>query len=75
MYRSRRCGQGNVPGEHSLFFEGGAESIEFTHRAYSRHVFAIGAVCVAEWIASERPDGPLTFDTFLERNTSWMATV
>ncbi len=63
--------QGGVAGEHSLIFEGDAESLEIVHRAHSRRIFAIGAVRAAEWLVQERPIGRVTFDTFLERTLKW----
>lgn len=45
----------DVAGEHSLVFAGGAERLEFFHRAESRDVFARGALEAALWTASRRP--------------------
>lgn len=59
--------QGGQPGEHAVFFEGRDESVELWHRARSRAVFALGAVCAAEWLLHAGPRGPATFDEFLER--------
>lgn len=63
--------QGGVAGEHTLIFEGEAESLEIVHRAHSRRIFAIGTVRAAEWLVRERPTGLVTFDTFLERTLKW----
>jgi 4-hydroxy-tetrahydrodipicolinate reductase len=57
--------QGGQPGEHTVLFEGADESLELTHRARSRRVFALGAVAAAEWLATARPAGPVTFEEFL----------
>jgi 4-hydroxy-tetrahydrodipicolinate reductase len=57
--------QGGQPGEHAVFFEGADEVLELTHRVRSRKVFALGAVAAGEWLAAERPPGPVTFEEFL----------
>lgn len=59
--------QGGQPGEHTVVFEGADEVLELTHRARSRRVFALGAVAAAEWLAAQRPPGPVTFEEFLAR--------
>jgi 4-hydroxy-tetrahydrodipicolinate reductase len=41
---------GSVPGNHSLFFDSPADSIEITHRARNREGFARGAIQAAEWL-------------------------
>ena len=56
--------QGGVPGEHTLYFEGGDETVELVHRARSRAIFAAGAVRAAEWMLASGRRGPLTFDDF-----------
>jgi 4-hydroxy-tetrahydrodipicolinate reductase len=49
---------GDVVGEHTAYFFGGAERIELTHRATSRAIFARGAVQAAVWAcASGRKAG------------------
>jgi 4-hydroxy-tetrahydrodipicolinate reductase len=60
---------GGQPGEHTIVFEGDDESIELVHRVRSRGVFADGAVAAGEWLAAERPPGPVTFEQFLERRS------
>lgn len=35
---------GDIPGEHRVYFAGAGEEIEITHRAFSRAVFAEGAL-------------------------------
>jgi len=35
----------------------------------TRKVFAAGAVAAGEWLAAERPPGPVTFEQFLERRS------
>ena len=59
--------QGGQPGEHVVIFEGADETLELAHRARSRRAFAGGAVAAAEWLAAERPPGPVTFEEFLAR--------
>jgi 4-hydroxy-tetrahydrodipicolinate reductase len=58
--------QGGQPGEHVLFFEGEAESLEIVHRARSRAIFASGAVAAAGWLLASGRTGPVTFDEFLD---------
>jgi 4-hydroxy-tetrahydrodipicolinate reductase len=60
---------GGVPGEHVVIFEGADESLELAHRVRSRKVFARGAVAAGEWLAAERPPGPVSFEQFLERRS------
>lgn len=59
---------GGQPGEHRVIFEGADEEVELLHRARSRRAFALGAALAGEWLATERPPGPITFDDFLERS-------
>ena len=63
--------QGAVPGEHTVIFDGTSESVEIVHRARSREIFSRGAVAAGEWLATERPRGPVTLDDFLERTCPW----
>jgi 4-hydroxy-tetrahydrodipicolinate reductase len=67
--------QGGIAGEHSLIFEGQAESLALTHTAHSRQIFAIGAVRAADWLHRERPIGLVSFDNFLERTQTWTVEV
>ncbi|MFD1569923.1 4-hydroxy-tetrahydrodipicolinate reductase [Halorubrum laminariae] len=46
---------GDVTGEHEVLFAGNRESIELTHRAGDRGVFAEGALDAAVWIAGRDP--------------------
>jgi len=62
---------GGQPGEHTVVFEGSAESLTLTHQVRSREVFAVGAVRAAKWLVEARPAGLLDFHTFLERSGSW----
>ena len=43
---------GTLPGKHTIIFAGPDEVIEITHTAYSRRVFASGAIKAAAWICS-----------------------
>ena len=47
---------GNIVGEHEVFFCGQDEVIEFKHTAYSKAVFAKGAVEAAKFLAG-KPEG------------------
>ena len=46
---------GNIVGEHSVKFFGENEELEVTHRAYSRKVFAEGAIKAASFIVKQVP--------------------
>lgn len=46
---------GNIVGEHSVKFFGESETLEITHTAYSRQVFAEGAVNAAKFIVTKEP--------------------
>ncbi len=41
---------GDTPGEHTVFFVGNGERLEFSHRARNRDIFAAGAVRAAKWV-------------------------
>jgi len=41
---------GSVPGQHSIFLDSPADSIEITHTARSREGFASGALRAAKWL-------------------------
>lgn len=47
---------GDVSGEHTVYFFGGAERVELSHRATSREIFARGAIRAAIWVVG-RPAG------------------
>ncbi|NQT93420.1 MAG: 4-hydroxy-tetrahydrodipicolinate reductase [Lentisphaerae bacterium] len=53
VVRSHR--EGEVVGNHTVAFESGAERIEFTHHAWSRDAFALGALHAASWVAGKTP--------------------
>ena len=46
---------GNIVGEHEVIFAGQDEVIEFKHTAYSKAVFAKGAVEAAKFLAGKEP--------------------
>jgi 4-hydroxy-tetrahydrodipicolinate reductase len=46
---------GDIVGEHTVYFAGGGERIEITHRAHSRENFARGALRAARWIVHKQP--------------------
>ena len=45
---------GNIVGEHTVKFFSENETLEITHKSYSRQVFAEGALKAAEFIATEK---------------------
>ncbi len=45
---------GNLPGTHTVGFDGNADTIELTHTARSREGFASGAILAAEWIVGKK---------------------
>lgn len=46
---------GSVVGEHSVLFAGEGETIELTHRAGDRAIFARGAIKAALWASRQQP--------------------
>ena len=46
---------GNIVGEHKVAFYGENETLEITHKAYSREVFAEGALNAAKYIINQKP--------------------
>jgi len=46
---------GTITGEHSVIFAGLNEVIELTHVAYSREIFAVGALKAARFLAKKPP--------------------
>ena len=53
VIRSHR--RGEVVGDHTVAFENEDEKIEFTHHAWNRDAFAVGALRAAQWAATRRP--------------------
>jgi 4-hydroxy-tetrahydrodipicolinate reductase len=47
--------EGDVVGEHIIIFSGPSESLELTHRAENRGIFALGALRAAKWIVYKPP--------------------
>ena len=47
--------EGEVVGEHTVIFKGPSESLELTHRAANRGIFAGGALRAAKWIINKPP--------------------
>ena len=56
----------NVPGTHTVSYSSKLESIEITHTAHNRSVFAEGVVRVAEWIQQRK--GYFTMSDFINSN-------
>ena len=46
--------EGDVIGEHTVFFLSSGERLELTHRATSRDIFARGALKAAEWLVHQK---------------------
>jgi 4-hydroxy-tetrahydrodipicolinate reductase len=46
---------GDIVGDHTVYFCGLGERLEFTHRASSRETFARGALRAAEWLRGRQP--------------------
>ncbi|MDD1703287.1 MAG: 4-hydroxy-tetrahydrodipicolinate reductase [Methanoregula sp.] len=46
---------GDIVGDHTVMFSKNFETIELTHRAYDRSVFASGALRAARWVAGRKP--------------------
>ncbi len=45
---------GNIPGTHTIGFDGPADQITLTHTARSREGFALGSIMAAEWLAGKQ---------------------
>jgi 4-hydroxy-tetrahydrodipicolinate reductase len=56
---------GDIVGDHTVYFAGNGERIEFKHQAHSRENFARGAIAAARWIAGKAP-GAYTMIDVLE---------
>jgi len=57
---------GSIHGEHSLFFDSPADTIEITHTARSREGFATGAIRAAQWLTAQKRHGVFTIDEMLK---------
>ena len=56
---------GNIVGEHSVKFFNDFETLEITHTAHSRELFASGALKAAQFIATQKP-GLYNMDNLFE---------
>ena len=55
---------GSVPGQHSLFFDSPADTIEITHTARNREGLASGAIRAAQWLVGRH--GVFAIDEMLQ---------
>ena len=55
---------GNIVGEHTVEFIGENETFEITHKAYSRSIFADGAIKAAQFLIG-KPNGFYTMEDLL----------
>jgi len=46
---------GDIVGDHKVMFSKNFETIELSHRAYDRSVFASGALQAARWVVGKKP--------------------
>jgi len=46
---------GTIVGEHDVIFAGEDEVITFQHTAYSKNIFAKGAIQAAKYLAGKEP--------------------
>ncbi|HON80878.1 MAG TPA: 4-hydroxy-tetrahydrodipicolinate reductase [Methanoregulaceae archaeon] len=46
---------GDIVGDHAVLFSGNFETIQLSHRAYDRAVFAHGALKAASWVVGKQP--------------------
>jgi len=60
---------GGVPGTHELMIAGAHEMIRIEHVAFSRSVFAQGALLAAEWIHGQNKPGVYTMEDVLTDST------
>lgn len=56
---------GQVPGTHSLLFDGPFEQVRLEHVARDRRVFATGALVAARWLAGRTASGLYSLDDVL----------
>ncbi len=52
-YESER--RGEVPGDHEVVFASPTETVALRHSVTTRHVFAVGALRAARWVADKEP--------------------
>lgn len=58
---------GSIVGEHTVLFAGSGEMLEIKHTAFSKDVFAVGALKAASWIA-DKPAGIYNMKDLIEKN-------
>ena len=58
---------GSIVGDHEVIFAGQGETIEISHHAVSRDVFAAGALKACEYMAG-KPSGLYSMDSLLENS-------
>ena len=46
---------GDIVGDHKVMFSKNFETIELSHRAYDRSVFASGALRATRWVVGKKP--------------------
>lgn len=46
---------GDIVGDHAVIFAGNFETIQLSHRAYDRSVFAQGALMATRWVTGKKP--------------------
>ena len=46
---------GDIVGDHEVIFAGNFETIQLSHRAYDRSVFAQGALMATRWVVGKKP--------------------
>jgi 4-hydroxy-tetrahydrodipicolinate reductase len=54
--------EGEVIGDHRVFFKGPLDQIELSHHAESRDIFATGALLAARWVLGKKPGLYTMFD-------------
>ncbi|TAK15065.1 MAG: dihydrodipicolinate reductase [Acidobacteria bacterium] len=64
---------GEVPGTHTVGFDGPADTVTFTHTVRDRAVFAHGALDAARWLHGRR--GWFSMDDLLEARSSWHSAI
>jgi 4-hydroxy-tetrahydrodipicolinate reductase len=57
--------KGEIIGDHTIHFTSPGESIEITHHAFNRAIFAQGALAAARWVV-DKPAGLYTMADVLE---------
>lgn len=60
---------GNIPGTHTVGFDGPADQVTLTHTARSREGFAAGALVAAKWVVGKR--GVWEFTEVMDEVLKW----